>query len=204
MTEDEFAALVGEELLHVTPAGNLAAIGALGLLRPLSLARRAGLDPEVLVLRDRTVTLDLPEGVARLNHQLPLRAGRRQAFLDGATLEDWSRQLDGRVFLWPARARMAFAGSVAAREPVATLRLDARGLFRAMAAAIDLAPINTGSALRRPARRGAWIYVPATAPMAELRERRRLRGLVRSPDGVAEVSLRADIPAPLLARLRRT
>lgn len=201
MTEDEFVGLVGDELVHVTPARNVPSIRATGLMRPATLARLAGCDPAKLALRRDPIPLAFPGGAAVLNHQRPLWAGRAADFLDGISLEMWALMLDERLFFWPGAASERFLGSVDAREPSEVLRLDARGMFRAFSAVLDLAPINTGSAQRRPARRGAWIYSPVTGSVEAFREARRARGLVTGRDAVAEVSLRTDVQPALLASL---
>lgn len=192
MTADEFVSLVGPELTHVTAAANVAVIRALGLLRPVELAVRARVAVEHLILREAPLQLTMPEGVALLNHQRPLRAGHRADFLEGMTLADWGAQLDGRVFFWPGRVRQAFRASVAARGDVAVLRVNARQLWAHCAPMIDLAPINTGAATRRPVRRGLGIYVPVTASVAAFRQARGRR------DRVVEVSVRCDVPATLI------
>lgn len=201
MTEDEFVRLVGETLAHVTPARNLPSIRALGLLRPLTLAEREGVSLARLSLRANPVEIETPHGIAVLNHQLPLRAGQKAQFLDGVTVEEWGALLDKRLFFWPGSAEPRFANSIAAREPMARLALDARRMFRVLSCFLDLAPINTGNAKRSPAKRGAWIYTPVTDAVEAFRGKRIARGLVQGKDSVAEVSLRADVPADLLAVL---
>lgn len=198
MTRDEFVRLVGARLVHLTLAGNLPSIRRQGLLPPARLAALAGVDPAAILLRAAPVTLATPGGEVTLNHQRPLRAGRRGGWLDGMSVEDWARQLDERVFLWPVRRGARFAGSLGDRGGALALQIDAAALFDAAADRIDLSPINSGSALRRPAWRGPWLYVPATAPVEALRENRRQRGLVAGPDGVAEVSVRGGIGVEVL------
>lgn len=194
--EDGFVRLVGDRLVHATPVENRPGIEAHGLLRPETLARRAATDPEALALRTDPVILTVDGQTARLNHQRPLHAGRHARFLDGHDIASWARQLDRRLFFWPGQARAAFEGSLGGRT--ALVVLDARAMLRAFGPFLDLAPINTGSATRRPAPRGDWIYVPATEA-ARFADNRRTRGLATGRDRVAEVSLRADIPRDALA-----
>jgi hypothetical protein len=203
VTEDEFVGLVGERLLHVTLSENLSSISAHGLLRPTSLARMAGLDASALVLREDRMRLDIGKNVARLNNQMALRVGVKSAaaFLDGHSMESWSEQLDGRIFFWTERGGAAFAASHG-EYATAHLQIDARLMFRKFAAHIDLAPINTGAARRKPARRGDWIYAPATGSAEDFRMNRLRRGLKTTPDTASEVLLRADIPAKTLAAIR--
>jgi hypothetical protein len=195
--EDAFVALVGAVLTHVTEAVNAPSIRAFGLLPPEDLASLCGTRPDEIILRQAPVTLRSGKLTARLNHQRPLRAGRRQeaAFLDGHTLDSWAAQLDRRVFFWPSRRQDAFEASLAA--PV-TFTFDARRLFRQCGDRLDLAPINSGSALRRAVRRGDWLYVPATRAR-DFPHARRLRGAARARDRVAEVSLRGGLAPDALA-----
>ena len=170
-----------------------------GLLPPAELARRAGIDLEEVLLRRHRLELALPDGPAVLNHQGPLLMGRNKDFIDGGDVRGWARQLDERVFLWPGGARKTFVASVEGAVPIT---LDAGPLYDRIGERIDLSPINSGQASRRPIRRGPWLYVPATAGAETFRENRRGRGLVRSPDNVTEVSVRGGIDAATLAACR--
>ncbi|QUJ77788.1 hypothetical protein KDD17_07565 [Sulfitobacter albidus] len=198
MTPEAFASLCGPTLYHVTAAQNVPAIRREGLLSAADLARHAGVDPRTLVLRQTRMTLP---GGAVLNHQLPLRKGRARAaaFLDGTTIEGWAQQLDTRVYLAPRRKLDALQGSF--DVPIHTFKIDSAALFAALSDYIDLSPINSGNADRRPARRGEWIYVPATAPAATFRDNRRIRGLVTTRDSVREVSITCPVPPETLDRV---
>jgi hypothetical protein len=192
--------MVGEVLTHFTAAGNESSIREFGLLPPEALARLCGTSPDEIILRQAPLMLRRENLTAQLNHQRPLLAGRKQEarFLDGHTLASWAEQLDRRVFFWPSRRQDAFVSSLAAP---ATFRFDARRLFRFCGDRLDLSPINSGSALRRAARRGDWLYVPATRA-SDFPDARRLRGDAGSRDSVAEVSLRGGLPADALAACR--
>ncbi|MEL6413808.1 MAG: hypothetical protein AAFQ15_02575 [Pseudomonadota bacterium] len=73
------------------------------------------------------------------------------------------------------------------------LQCDAGEIFDLYATWLDLAPINTGSAMRRPAKRGDWIYVPSSASVKAFRDNRRAKQLTKGYDSVVEVSLRCDV-----------
>ncbi|MEM7492793.1 MAG: hypothetical protein AAF296_05385 [Pseudomonadota bacterium] len=199
-----FAQKVGPTLLHFTLAENLPSIERNGLLRPITLARICDVPIEHLMLRTEALQLHSAEVSARLNSQAWLVAGRRQAdhFLDGHSLEGWSRQLDERLFFWPYRKGAAFAKSLTDRGDFAMLEMDSRRFYEALRDQIDLSPINSGSAMRKPARRGNWIYVSAKADWVEFAENRIRRGLTASRDTVVEVSLKSDISPVLLKDLR--
>jgi len=138
-----------------------------------------------------------------LNHQKPLLAGRKRAaeFLDGHCLKSWAESLDRRLFFWPGGRGVDFSSSLTDRGTVVALECGAEALFDLYAASLDLAPINTGSAMRSASKRGDWIYVPATASINQFRDNRRKRGLVKGRDSVVEISLRSDIDPDLFDRL---
>lgn len=195
MSEEAFLALTGPVLWHLTPRFNLAGITKYGILRAFKLCELAEEDPAVLRLRADPVTLRIERERARVSDQRSLLAGDGRDFLDGHTLASWGAQLDRRVFLWPA----AELESAAAPDTgMVAIALDAARLYRAFAAEIDLAPINTASALIKPALRGNWIYVPATEadrfPTARM-----ARGVVKAPDRLVEVSIRGDLTLPRLS-----
>jgi hypothetical protein len=202
MTDDEFVALVGGSIWHITATENLAGIMAHGLKRPSTLLREARGSEELLILRRDRVQFTVNGHTARLNNQEALRAGIKSAakFLDGHTMETWSAQLDGRIFFWSKKKGLAFEGSHGALQTT-KLEIDARRFIRELAPHVDLAPINTGSAKRKPTRRGDWIYVPATKPVEEFRRNRIHMGETKTPDDVGEISVRADIPAATLKGL---
>ncbi len=203
MTADEFVALVGDHISHTTLTENLPGISARGLLRPVSLAKLAKAPDGSLVLRKDRLQLKIGSNTARLNSQGALRFGIGSAasFLDGHTIESWSEQLDSRIFFWAGADGGAFEQSHE-EHPVSKLVFDARKFFEKLAPHIDLAPINTGAARRKPARRGDWIYVAATDAADDFRLNRVRRGLKKSPDAVSEISVRADIAPEMLKALR--
>lgn len=202
MTRDDFARLVGDRVAHCTAASNAASIAALGLLPAADLAQAGGVRAETLELRADPPRFSIAGRGVQLNHQKPLRMGRTHDFLDGHSLQSWSRQLDQRVFFWPHAARLggAFVRSLGAK--IVIYHLDALAFFDAFSAGIWLSPINSGSAVRKPARRGDWLYVSAANPPEAFTLNRVRRGLVRRPDRVAELSIRQPVPPDLLARLR--
>lgn len=194
MSEEAFLALTGPVLWHLTPRFNLPGILRHGILRAAKLCEMAEEDPAVLRLREAPVTLRLERERARISDQRALLAAEGRDFLDGHTLASWGAQLDRRVFLWPG----AEVEGAVPEGDVVRIAVDAARLYRAFAAEIDLAPINTASALIRPSARGDWVYVPATAaerfPTARME-----RGLVKTQDRVVEVSLRGDLTLPRLS-----
>ncbi|MEM6654038.1 MAG: hypothetical protein AAF582_15675 [Pseudomonadota bacterium] len=203
MTRDEFARLVGGVLSHVTLTRNLPGIRENGLMSAASLLARHGSTIEIQTPRNHAASLHEGAQEVMLNHQKPLLAGRHRVadFLEGHSLRSWAAQLDRRIFFWPRTHRREFTSSLTDRGAIAVLQCDARRLFDLAADRLDLAPINTGSAMRRAAYRGDWIYVPATQSLEQFENNRRIRGLSRRPDRVVEVSLRRDLSADETARL---
>ncbi|WP_299041538.1 hypothetical protein [uncultured Tateyamaria sp.] len=192
---------MGGTLAHVTASSNLASIHVTGLRPAAQLARDARVDDATIAMRDRRLRI----GSATLNHQKPILHGLNAAYrvLDGHTPHSWARQLDTRIFLWPARKGRAFAASIERELDISVLWLDAGRLAQAIGAHIDLSPINSGNFTQggAHAHRGDWLYVPLTAGLDAFRRNRVKRGLKRTPDTVTEVSLRCPIAPDLLRDL---
>ena len=198
MDRAQFCLVVGDTLTHFTPASNAGGINALGLMPPSLLAKKAGLDPSDILLRANPVEFTVKRHIVRLNHQRPLLAGRGKEgqFLDGHTLQSWAAQLDTRVFLWRGQQGDAFARSL----PADTLRfdIDTATLYDLYRNHIWLSPINSGSAMRRPATRGDWLYVSVNASLRDFRYNRRTKERLYINDRVKELSLTCPIPPNML------
>ena len=199
MTPDELAARI-PRLYHVTDRRSRGLIEREGLLCARSMIERFVSDPEA---RDRLVserrrdflTLhDGPEGYAALNDNAPLVFGKLASRLDdGLSPTDWLRILNGRVFFWPEPQERFFAAGRRGGRELLLLTLSTASLARAYEGRLDLAPINTGSALREPARRGLRTFTPASEVSWDAW--RRLRSDVKSSlDQVRELSIRGDVP----------
>jgi hypothetical protein len=192
-----FLKLAGPELWHITPAENLPSIRQLGLLRPVSMVALAEVDVREIRLRPEPVKLNLDGPRARLPGQQALLAGKGLDFLDpGVTMEQWAAVLEQRIFLWPAGQAKTFKESLGV--PAATIRLKSETLLRMYGPHMDLSPIVSGNARLNPARRGEWMYVPATEAERFARNRQGL-GVVKGEDTVAEVCLRTDLAAASLS-----
>ena len=203
MDRKEFSNLVGGTLRHVTLRTNLPGIRQNGLLRASTLIEAATELSTPPCPRSESCTFNVAGLSVTLNHQKPLLAGRKRVadFLDGHCLKSWAESLDDRLFFWPGERGVDFSSSLRDRGTVTTLECDAEAFFDLYACSLDLAPINTGSAMRSASKRGDWIYVPATASINQFRENRRARGLVKGRDSVVEVSLRCDISAANFQKL---
>ena len=201
----EFRRSAGPRVAHVTAAENLPGIMAHGLWPAAELARLCDVAEEALALRDHRMVIGSGTLGARLNHQKPILHGRNAAnrIVDGHDAASWATALDRRVFLWPERRGKRFRDSIGRDLPLVVLWLDAGALAEALFDKIDLAPINTGNFTQggANARRGDWIYVPLSQGLEAFRENRRRRLGLASRDSLSEISVRAGIPAALLAQL---
>ena len=199
MSPEEFAARV-PRLYHVTDREAWPLIERHGLLSARSLIERFA-PPQArpaLGRTRRTEPLTLHEGRdgrATLNDNRPLHFANLAPVLDdGLTPETWLELLNGRVFFWPRLDRGAGflrAGRRGGRRKL-LLTFDAVALVRAHYERIDIAPINTGSATRRPAPRGHAIFTPIAETTWDAWRSARAP-LKRTPDTVAEVSVRGDV-----------
>lgn len=197
MTPDELAARL-PRLFHLTDRAAWPMIERHGLLTTDTIVRRFVADAaEATRLRterrtDVVTVHDGSDGRVTINDNLPLHFGPLAPRLDdGLTPPEWLAMLNGRVFFWPDIDRGAGflrAGRRGGREKL-LLAFDTRSLAAAYEGRLDLAAINTGSAVRVPARRGHATFTPASAVGWD--EWRRLRGRL---DKVAEVSIRGDVP----------
>ena len=197
MTPDELAARV-PKLFHVTDREAWPMIERHGLLTTDQIVDRFVPDrtrAEALRTERRNdfVTVhDGPDGRVTINDNLPLHFANLAPHLDdGLTPHDWLRLLNDRVYFWPRFERGAGflrAGRRGGRRKL-LLTFDTRSLAAAHEGRLDLAPINTGSALRKPARRGRHTFTPASATGWD--EWRRRRGRL---DSLAEVSVRGGVP----------
>lgn len=114
--------------------------------------------------RPGSVALTHPvHGRAVITDNLPLSEAALEACLDdGLAPADWLALLNGRVFFWPDReslGRLLGARLNRGRER-SVLVLDTLGLARAHGERMELAAINTGSTIRRAARRGRSTFTP--------------------------------------------
>lgn len=201
MSPEEFARRV-PRLYHVTDRPAWPLIARHGLLSTDGLVERFVSDPDLRVAlrtkrRERPVPLYAgPDGAALLNDNIPLVLAQLARVLDdGLTPGEWLRILNGRVYFFPELSRASSfieAGRRGGREKL-LLTFDSLSVARAHLDRLFIAPINTGSAIRFPARRGHATFAPVAAvSWVEFASRR--ANVKRSPDTVAEVSLLGGLP----------
>lgn len=206
MSADWLIKAIGPRVAHITARSNLDGIERLGLLPPVALARRAGVSPGSLVLRDHRVVIESDGVNATLNHQRPILHGlvAARTILDGDTPESWARRLDERVFFWPERRMARFAKSLASDLESVVIWLDTRALMDCCGGRLAASPINSGNFRQGGAKtaRGDWLFVPVLKGADAFRLNRKRRGLVKTRDAVAELSVEGGISAADLAAIR--
>jgi hypothetical protein len=95
---------------------------------------------------------------------------------DGLQPADWMRLLNQRVFFWvdERNVDVHLRASIRHGEQRVVLVFDTLSVTRAYHRQVELTAINTGSTIRRPARRGLSTFAPAH--QYAYREWQRLRG----------------------------
>ena len=195
MTPEELAAIV-PRLYHLTAPDAVRGIRARGLLTPEAIADRAGLDAEArerLLTRRRPKEVRLEAGGERyvVNDNAPLFTDKLAAVLqDGLAPADWLAMLNARTFFWPDEdgVRSLLGARINRDRPREVLVFDTASLARAHFGRIALSPINSGSTIRKPARRGLATFSKAVDH--DYRAWRRLRG---GSDRVREIAVRGSV-----------
>jgi len=133
-------------------------------------------------------------GEAILNDNRPFHEHKLAAYLDdGLTPQDWLQRLNSKVFFWTDQARLD--GLLGARmnrdRPREILVVNTLTLVSAHYGKVAISPINSGSTLRKPARRGEATF--ASLPEVRWPEWRRRRGK-KGPDKIVEVIVEGGVP----------
>jgi hypothetical protein len=99
-----------------------------------------------------------------------------QCLDDGLQPADWLRLLNQRVFFWvdEKNVDIHLRASIRQCEERVVLVFDTLSVVKAYHRKVELAAINTGSTIRRPARRGVSTFAPAY--QYTCREWQRLQG----------------------------
>ena len=185
-------------LYHLTDPDNARGIERLGLLPTrdlLSLFDVQDADRRAFEQGRRATPVALAHpvhGEAVLNDNLPLTEAALASCLDdGLTPAQWLLMLNARVFFWPDLESLENHRNARfnrGRERLA-LVFDTLRLTRAHWDRVELCPINSGSTLRKPARRGLATFTPAGRHGYQ--EWRRLRGGL---DRLREVTILGGVP----------
>ncbi|MEO0767741.1 MAG: hypothetical protein AAFY75_17170 [Pseudomonadota bacterium] len=165
-----------------------------GLLTAQEAADRAG-QPLPATPRPTALNITLPDSTpVWITDNKPLSFKKLAPVLDdNLSPQDWFAMLNTRVFFWPDRK--LGAGNLKARisrgyhsewQIYDTAKLLAPIWDRA-----EIAPINTGSTIHQPARRGLATF--AQLEGLDFQAWRKSRGKSR-PDKIKEVTVRGSIP----------
>ena len=156
-----------KRVFHLAEEANWPSIRRSGLLSASELIKAAGIGDAArrrLVRTQRTAHTELPSGV-QIRDQCPMPAAALERCLLGMTAAEWYATINSRVFFWLDPERLNRQRRACMRRPQVVLAVDTASLVEAHASRIDVTPFNTGSARRKPARRGAATFVPVRAWM---------------------------------------
>jgi uncharacterized protein DUF7002 len=184
-------------LYHMAEGGAWPSIERHGLLSTAALLDLFGISgdartaiesrhrPESVVIRHPTL------GDAVIRDQKPIQPGKLERCLDGCTPAEWYAFVNARVYFWLTRERVdELAGALAYRGTERTiLTIATAPLLACYGPRVLLSPINSGSTLYQPVRRGISTFQPMAAYPYE--ERKRLRGPRRA---IAELTVDYAIP----------
>lgn len=184
-------------LYHVAAAGSWPSISKYGLLSTSRLLDLYGIDGKERELieschRPESVIIRNPEhGTAVIRDQKPMHETALRKCLVGCTPREWYQFLNRKVFFWLTENRVnALLAARAHRNSAHVVIIaDTEALLRKHSLAALLSPINSGSTIRRAAKRGiASFQPPDSYPYAA---RRKLRG---TEDAIAELAIEYSIP----------
>jgi hypothetical protein len=157
-------------LYHITGPDAVSSIRKHGLLSTSRLltvfdvqtAERESIEAQ---RRPTNVTIGHPMyGEVTIADNGPLsEAALLQCLDDGLQPADWMRLLNQRVFFWvdEKNVDVHLRASIRQHEERVVLVLNTLSVVKAYHKKVELAAINTGSTIRRPARRGVSTFAPA-------------------------------------------
>ncbi|VTU12862.1 hypothetical protein SRS16CHR_00101 [Variovorax sp. SRS16] len=145
---------------HLLDAENLASVRKLGLLSTRRLVEASGdANPQTL-RRHRAKGERLASG-AKIRDQRPMPPlALARALGSGLVPEDWYALLNAKVFFWLDVERLNRQRAACGSSPQVALVMDARRMLDDYKASAFVSPINTGNAMRAPARRNLTTFVP--------------------------------------------
>ncbi len=185
-------------LYHVTRPGAIRAIEQHGLLSTRAALELFDYDAariESLTRRRRPGAVRIEHrthGVMTLNDNSPLSEKVLERCLDdGLAPADWLHILNGKVFFWADEKGLErlLSARLARAQKREVLVFDTRRLASAHMDTLCFSPINSGSTIRKPARRGLTTFAKAADHSWD--EWRRLRG---KRDKVLEITVDWSVP----------
>lgn len=173
-------------LWHIAEDGSWPVIRQHGLLSTRALldlhgitgGRRAALESEQRRQCETIEGRGLPPATLRDQKPIPPRALAR-CLDDGLDPADWYRILNGRSFFWLSEVRLRRMLITYGDRPHVVLTVGTASLVEAHREKIELSRINSGYALRTPARRGRDTFRPIAA---------------YTHSGIAELSVVGGVP----------
>jgi hypothetical protein len=147
---------------HLTEEANLKSIEEKGLLSATRLMGVAGLakaDRRRLEREQRRAHTELPSGT-QIRDQRPMPPRALEGCLVGLTPADWYALVNARVFFWLDPDRLNRQRAACEPRAQVVLAVDTTRLIAVYSEQLEVTPINTGNARRKPAVRGAATFVP--------------------------------------------
>jgi hypothetical protein len=184
-------------LYHVTRPHAVPSIKRHGILPANELLTLFQVPPkqtDLIQFERRSTSVDISHpvhGSATLTDNAPLSTAALSLCLDDELRpSDWLQMLSQRVFFWVDKKSVDthLRASIKRNDARVVLVLDTLSVFRAYYEQLELAPINTGSTIRIPARRGLSTFSPAH--LYTYRDWQRLRG---KRDQIKEISLPSSV-----------
>ncbi|WP_233834912.1 DUF7002 family protein [Paraburkholderia sp. ZP32-5] len=183
MSPDEFASRY-PRLYHITGPEAVAGIRRHGLLATtelLTLFEASSATRQQIVGRIRPASVRISHpvlGSATITDNIPMNERALSACLDdGLSTADWLAILNRRVFFWPDEKSVAIHVGASARRGIDRIVMvfDTTSIAQAHHQQIEVSPINSGSTIRKPARRGLGTF--SAIHRYEYGEWQRLRGM---------------------------
>ncbi|WP_044044243.1 DUF7002 family protein [Caballeronia insecticola] len=184
-------------LFHSTRPEALAGIRKHGLLTTRDLVHLFELSEESRndvygKIRRTDMTIEHPvHGRATISDNIPLSEKALESCLDdGLTVGSWLDILSRRVFFWPDVKHLCSHLQATSRRGVnrAVMVVDTLGLVSAHFEQCEISAINSGSTIRRPARRGLQTFTKLAG--TEYTTWQKMRG---KKDTIKEVVIRASV-----------
>ncbi len=165
ITSEELSRLF-PSLYHMAEAGTWPSIQRHGLLSTKALLDLFGITGEARTAiesrhRPESVTISHPEyGDAVIRDQKPIQPGKLERCLVGCTPAEWYAFANARVYFWVSEERVrGLRAARAYRHSARTLLvIDTAALLECYSSRVLLSPINSGSTLYRPAKRGLGTF----------------------------------------------
>lgn len=130
-------------------------------------------------------------GFAMIRDQKPLRESALKECLNDVTPKQWYEMLNSRVFFWLTEKRLFTLLSARAyrQKTHCVITINTKDLLKKYSDKIKLSPINSGSTIYNPVKRGSDTFLPLSQYPFD--ERKKIRGL---DNAIAELTVEYSIP----------